>query len=589
MNDEVRNLLPAGRAAATFGILAMAACCQSSDAAEAPAAELSSWEESLRQAGASPAEVRQFEGKLHDQSAADFTKLQELLRNAPPDVFAGYVGGLRREGDEPTPPSLFPDAAPVCAWESLRQVSIPNTTIDSVAVDPVDGSCRITATVTHPPANDRVKVFIGLPMKGWNGRFRGTGGSGFWGGNIGNLRIPLARGYAVGATDVGHEGGSGSFALGASGRLNWQEIRDNAYLGIHEMTVVGKALTRAYYGRAPRYAYFSGLSTGGRQGLMEAQRYPGDYDGVLSLSPAINLNRIQFSHLWPQLLMLEMKDFVPKAKLDAATAAAVAACDGANGVRDGVIDDPTRCTYDPAPLVGTKIGDGTFTATDAEIVRRIWEGPRGRDGRFLWYGPARGADLFATAKTGGSPLTGQPFGISLDWVRFFLVQNPRWDWTTLTRGEFELLWNQSVEQYGTVTGTDDPDLTRFRDRGGKVIIVHGLADQLIPVAGTIDYYQRVQLRMGGAKPAAEFARLFLVPGANHGFTSGGPGPIGMMEAVIRWVEDGKAPDRIDAELRNETGKLIRSRPVFPYPKVAKYKGSGSTDEAANFVSDMAAQ
>ncbi len=589
MKTQVRNPWPTGHAAATLGIVAMATFCHPCGAAEPPPAELSKWEESLRQAGASPAEVMHFEGKLHDQSAADFAKLEELLRNASPDLFAGYAWGLRREGNEPTPRSLFPDAAPICTLESLRRVSIPNTTIDSVTIDPIDGSCRVTATVTHPPANDRVKVFIGLPLKGWNGRFRGTGGSGFWGGSIASLRIPLARGYAVGATDVGHEGGSGSFALSASGRLNWQEIRDNAYLGIHEMTVVGKALTQAFYGRAPRYSYFSGLSTGGRQGLMEAQRYPGDYDGVLSLSPAINLNRIQFSHLWPQLIMLELKDFVPKAKLDAATAAAVAACDGAKGVRDGVIDDPTRCTYDPEPLVGTKIGDGTFTETDAEVVRKIWEGPRGRNGRFLWYGPARGADLSSTVKTGGSPLTGQPFGISLDWVRFFLVQNPQWDWTTLTRGEFELLWNQSVEQYGAVTGSDDPDLTQFRDRGGKVVIIHGLADQLIPVAGTIDYYQRVQLRMGGAKPSAEFARLFLVPGANHGFNSSGPGPIGMMEAVIRWVEDGKAPDRIDTELRNETGRLIRTRPLFPYPRVARYKGSGSTDEAANFVSALPAQ
>ena len=184
---------------------------------------------------------------------------------------------------------------------------------------------------------------------------------------------------------------------------------------------------------------------------------------------------------------------------------------------------------------------------------------------------------------------GQPFGISLDWVRYFLLQDPQWDWTSLTRGEFELLWNQSVEQYGEVTGTDDPDLTRFGDRGGKVIIVHGLADQLIPVAGTIDYYQRVQRRMGGAQSTAGFARLFLAPGANHGLNGAGPRPTGMMEAVIRWVEDGKAPERIEAELREETGKLIRTRPLFPYPQVARYKGSGSTDDAANFTSDTPAR
>jgi pimeloyl-ACP methyl ester carboxylesterase len=573
----------------TLAVLAAALFCNPCGASGPPASEVAKWDESLRKAGASPAEVTQFEGKLLDQPPADLAKLEGFLRSASPDNLAVFVQGLRREGNETAPKPLFPDAAPVCPYESLRSVRIPDTTIESVAIDPVDGSCRVTATVTHPPANDRVTVFIGLPMKGWNGRFRGTGGGGFYGGSVGSLRVPLARGFAVGSTDVGHEGGRGSFALSATGRLNWQEIRDNAYLGIHDMTVVGKALTRAFYGRAPGYSYFSGSSTGGRQGLMEAQRYPEDYDGILSLSPAIYLNRIQFAHLWPQLVMLEAKNFVPKAKLDAATAAAVAACDGADGVVDGVIDDPTTCTYDPEPLVGTKVGDDTFTEADADVVRKIWEGPRGRDGRFLWYGPARGADLSATAKTAGSPLTGLPFGISLDWVRFFLVQDPKWDWTTLTRGEFELLWNQSVEQYGAITGTDDPDLTRFRDRGGRVVIIHGLADQLIPIEGTIDYYRRVQLRMGGAQSAAAFARLFLVPGVNHGLSGAGPSPTGMMESVIRWVEDGKAPDRIDAQLRDATGKVIRTRPLFPFPQVARYKGTGSTDEAGNFTSSTPAR
>src|SRR3989449_2121885 len=243
-----------------------------------------------------------------------------------------------------TPPRpLFPDAAPVCPCESLAKVTLPNTMIDSAALDPSDGSCRVTATVTHPPSVDRVKVFIGLPTTNWNGRFRGNGGGGFSGGNAGSLRGPVAQGYASGATDTGHEGGSGSFALDANGRLNWQAIRDNAYLGIHDMTVVGKALAQAFYGKAPRYSYFVGGSTGGRQGLMEAQRYPNDYDGILSACPAINWQRFLPADIWPQVVMVAAGNFVPKAKLDAATAAAVAACDASDGVSDGVIDDPARC------------------------------------------------------------------------------------------------------------------------------------------------------------------------------------------------------------------------------------------------------
>ena len=482
-----------------------------------------------------------------------------------------------------TPPKpLYADAKPVCACEDLTKVLIPNTTIDSATLDLSNGWCRVTATVTHPPAADRVKVFIGLPVTNWNGRFRGNGGGGYSGGSASSLRGPVAQGYTSGATDTGHEGGSGKFALDADGRLDWQAIRDNAYLGIHDMTVVGKALTQAFYGRAPRYSYFVGGSTGGRQGLMEAQRYPDDYDGIVSGCPAINWQRFIPAILWPQVVMANAKNFVPKAKLDAATAAAIKACDARDEMTDGVIDDPARCHYDPKALVGTKIGDDTFTEADADVIRKIWEGPRGQGGRFLWHGLSRGTDLFALAGTRGTPLTGRPFSIPLEWFQYFLLQDPKWDWTTLTPERFELLWMQSVEQYGAVIGTDDPDLTRFRDRGGKVIIFHGLADQLIPAEGTIDYYERVQAKMGGAKKTAEFARLFLAPGVDHGFRGPGGTPTGQMDAIIRWVEEGKAPDKLIAERRDSSGKVVGRRPLFPYPQVAKYKGSGSPDEVENF-------
>lgn len=493
---------------------------------------------------------------------------------------------LRTVAAEPPPKPLFPDPAPVCSCESLVKVSLPNVTIDSAGIDPADGSCRVTASVTHPPAGDRVRVFIGLPLRGWNGRFRGNGGGGFSGGSANSLRGPVAQGFAAGATDTGHEGGSGSFALDANGRLNWQSIQDNAYLGIHEMTVVGKALAQAFYGKAPRYSYFVGGSTGGRQGMMEAQRFPEDYDGILSACPAINWHRFVPADLWPQVVMLDARNPMPKAKLEAATAAAVAACDALDGVRDGVLDDPNQCTYDPKALVGTKVGEDTFTEADAEVVRRIWEGPRDPDGKFLWHGLARGTDLSALGATGGTPPVGKPFSVALEWFVYFLKQDPQWDWTTLTPAEFARLWRQSVEEFGSVIGTDDPDLSRFRDRGGKLILYHGLADQLIPADGTIDYYRRVQRQMGGAEGTAQFARLFLVPGVDHGFRGAGPGPTGLTEAILRWVEDGQAPERLIAELKDSSGKVIRTRPLFPYPRVAKYRGTGSTDDAANFESRL---
>ena len=474
---------------------------------------------------------------------------------------------------------LYDDAAPILSLDELKKISIANTVIESVALDPQDGSCRVTAIVSHPPAGDRVKVWIALPMRNWNGRFRGNGGGGFVGGRPESLRAPVMQGWATGATDTGHEGGSGSFALDADRRFRWQEIRDNAYLGIHAMTVVGKALVQAFYGKPPRFSYFVGSSTGGRQGLMSAQRYPDDYDGIVSGCPAINWPRFLPAALWPQVLMNEAKHLVPKAKLDAATAAAIAACDGADGTVDGVIDDPIACTWDPQALVGTAVGDSTFTAADAAIVRQIWEGPRGHGGRFMWYGLTRGTDLNTYAGTTGTPLAGRPFGIPLDWFRYFLVQNPQWDWTTMTRAEFELLWNQSVEQFGALIGTDVADLSRFRERGGKVIITHGLADQQIPVQGSIHYYERVQEQMGGAPRAAEFARLFLLPGLDHGFRGPAPNvsPARLLDAITRWVEEGQPPEKLEAEQRDAAGKIVRTRTMLPYPQRAgKFSGSMGT-------------
>jgi pimeloyl-ACP methyl ester carboxylesterase len=430
-----------------------------------------------------------------------------------------------------------------------------------------------------------VKVWIGLPLTNWNGRFQGNGGGGFLGGSPASLRGPVAMGFSSGATDTGHEGGSGSFALDGDGRQNWQAIIDNAYLGIHEMTVVGKALTKAFYGKDSKYSYFVGGSTGGRQGLMEAQRFPEDYDGIHSGCPAINWHRFVAACLWPEVVMNSMSNFVSKAKLDAATAAAIAACDADDDVKDGVIDNPYRCGYDPKAMVGTKVGDDTFTEGDANVIRKIWEGPRAQDGTFMWHGLERGADMSAYAGTTGSPLKGKPFSIALDYWIYYLAQNPKWDWSTLTYAGFEQFCQKSVEQYGAAIGTDNPDLTRFRDHGGKVIIYHGMADQLIPAAGTIDYYKRLQERMGGEKDTAKFARLFLVPGVDHGFRGAGVTPTGQIEALVRWVEEGKAPEKLIGEKRDAKGKVIRTRPLFPYPQVAKYKGKGSTDEAENFERD----
>lgn len=176
----------------------------------------------------------------------------------------------------------------------------------------------------------------------------------------------------------------------------------------------------------------------------------------------------------------------------------------------------------------------------------------------------------------------QAFGIALDWFRYFLAQNPQLDWTTITPAAYERYWDQSVEEYSVVIGTDNPDLIAFRDHGGKAILWHGWADQLITPEGTIDYYKRLQQQMGGSKKTSEFTRLFMAPGVGHCAGGTGPAPYGQLDALLSWVEEGKAPATLTAARRDQSGAITRSRPLCQYPQVAKYKGNGSTDDTANF-------
>ena len=503
-------------------------------------------------------------------------------RGGTPPAGEGRAPALMR-----VPRPLVANAKPVRSCESLATVTLPNTTIESAAPDAnVPDVCRVIAVTTHPPSGGKVRSWFAIPTSNWNGRFLGNGGGGFAGGGDIGVNQGVAVGFAAGATDTGHGGNTATFALDADGRLNWQAIRDFGHGGVHEMTVTGKALTQALYAVPPRYSYWNGCSTGGRQGLMEAQRYPQDYNGIAAAAPAINWTNLIMQSLWGSMLMHWASNPIAPCKLDAARAAAIAACDSIDGVKDGVIEDESRCAYDPKPLIGTSAGDcGPFSESDVDIIRKVWEGPRREDGGPLWYGQARGADLNAIlwSPSRANPRKLRPFGFSEDWLKYWITQNPRFDWTTMTPAAYQAYWDQSYEQYGNVLATDNADLSSFRDRGGKTIIWHGWADELITADGSIDYYKRVQQQMGGAKRTSEFARLYLAPGVEHCGGGRGPQPDGVLEALVRWVEDGKAPETLMAVRRDHTGAVTRSRPLCQYPLVAKYKGTGSTDEAANFI------
>ncbi|MBQ0902064.1 tannase/feruloyl esterase family alpha/beta hydrolase [Micromonospora sp. U21] len=465
-------------------------------------------------------------------------------------------------------------------------MNLPHTTVLSATSVPATASvpahCAVQLTVTNPPAKDQVRIGVWLPTENWNGRFQGTGGGGFSGGSpTATPAAALRDSYAAAATDAGHTGGSGSFALNPDRTLNWQLIADFGYLGIHEMTVTGKALVKAFYGGSSFYSYFNGCSTGGRQALMEAQRYPSDYDGIAAASPAVNWTKFHPAQFWGQLQMMLSGNVVAPCKLALAAEAAITACDPRDGVTDGMIGDWQGCRFDARKLVGTTTDCGTFTAADADLVNKIWEGPRDAEGEFLWYGLERGANLQSLNNSANG--TQLPFGVGLEWFRYFLLQNPGWDWRTMTYDQYLLLFQQSVLQYQAVIATDDPDLSAFRDAGGKVAFWHGTADPLIFFRGTVDYYQRLEAAMGGTKQTQKFARFFVAPGVGHCGGGQGAAPTNLLDAVVNWVERGKAPNQLTGQRNDSAGNPVLSRPVCQYPLVARYKGHGSTSEAKNFT------
>jgi hypothetical protein len=281
--------------------------------------------------------------------------------------------------------------------------------------------------------------------------------------------------------------------------------------------------------------------------------------------------------------MLEAHHLVSACHLAQATSAAIAACDGLDGVRDGLISAPRQCHFDSRVLIGTRSDHcAEFTAMDADIIRKIWQGPRARDGSFLWYGLQPGTDLSALNASDERAHTGAPFSIALDWYRYFLTQDPQWDWRSLNSELYEHFWEQSVEQYSAVVGTDNPDLSAFRRHGGKSIVWHGEADPLIFPEGTVDYVRHVQQHEGGIANASTFIRLFMAPGVEHCQGGNGPQPTGALEALIRWVEQATPPDTLLAVNRGSGGEVVRSRPLCPFPSIAIYKGRGSVDNAANF-------
>jgi hypothetical protein len=458
----------------------------------------------------------------------------------------------------------------------------------------VPAHCAVSLYLTHPGANDHVLVEVWLPTSGWNGSFEGTGGGGYVAGEFDSALAPaIEGGYAAASTDAGvgdNVLSPASWALNANGAVNEGLLTDFAYRSVHDMTVAAKQIVADYYARAASYSYWNGCSTGGRQGLMEAQKYPTDYNGILAASPAINWAEFIPAEFWPQVVMNEEKDYPTDCEFNAFTQAAIAACDKSDPAAGGLVDNPLSCGFNPRSLIGEKVvcngATLTITATDAEVVRLIWQGPTTKNGRPLWYGlpkdsPLDGLAATTTTGTGTGTAQGSPFEIASTWISYFLERDPSFNTATITYAQFVQLFNQSVREYSSIIGTNDPNLSAFEKAGGKMITWHGLADQLIFPQGTIDYYQRVQAATGGAQNVDSFYRLFLAPGVQHCGGGNGPAPTDPLDSLVNWVEHGDAPNTLAASVVETDGTTV-TRNLCAYPQQSTYDGHGDPNAAANY-------
>ena len=521
--------------------------------------------------------------------------------------FAGSFGAARAE------------AAQSC--EALARIQLPNASVTSAelvtagAFTPPEGVpawmagdpalykglpafCRVKID-SKPSADSDIKIEVWLPATGWNGKLRGQGNGGFAGSiDYRGLGVAVAQGYASAATDTGHhaDGGDAAWALGHP-----EKIIDFGYRAIHEMTELGKAAARAFYGEGPKHAYFAACSNGGRQALMEAQRYPADYDGILAGAPANYWTHLLTSALWDaQATTIDAASYIPSGKIPAIAQAVVAACDARDGVKDGILNDPRQCHFDPGTML-CKEGDADscLTAPQVGALKKLYEGAHDSKGKQIFPGFTPGAE----AGDGGWPLwiTGPGPGKALLFVfgnGYFadmVYGKADWDYKKAALDEAVAASDQKFAQ---VLNSAQADMKAFQARGGKLIIYHGWNDPAISPLNSVQYYDSVVAAMG--KPVSEsFLRLYMVPGMQH--CGGGPGPdefgeFGVSQtndpqhnlylALEQWVEKGTAPDAVIAskhEGMGPMGRVTMTRPLCAYPRVAKYKGSGDTNDAASFA------
>lgn len=485
--------------------------------------------------------------------------------------------------------------------QNLTKLTLPNVTITSatsVAAGPMAlPSARGAGGPVTVPAFCRVAGFVKpevnfevwLPAD-WNKKFLAAGNGGLAGTiNFAAMLAPLARGYATASTDTGHTADNdGHWALG-----NMERVIDFAHRGVHVTTQASKAVIRAFYGAPPAHSYFNGCSQGGQEALTEAQRYPQDYDGIIAGDPANYWTHLYMGgHLWiTQALQKEPGSYVPASKTQMIGDAVNAACDALDGIKDGILNDPRKCHFDPAVLL-CKNGDAPdcLTAAQADTVKKIYQGARNSDGDQIFPGILPGGEAgpggWSSWITGNAPGKGSHTTLGMPFLSNVGFQDPKWDFRSFRfdrTQDFDSDVDVIDATLGPIFNNMNPDLKAFQGHGGKLIQYHGFSDPDISPLNSINYYQSVEKQMGDPRG---FYRLFMVPGMQH--CSGGPGPnvFDTVTALEQWVEQGKAPEQIVAS-HSTNNTVDRTRPLCPYPQEAQWKGSGSTDKAENFVCSTA--
>ena len=437
--------------------------------------------------------------------------------------------------------------------------------------------CRVAATLRPSPDSD-IRIEVWLPQSAWNGKLLTAGNFG-WGGALmyAGMLTGLEAGYATASTDTGHDsstadGGGGRFTLGHP-----QKLIDYAYRADHELTVDAKSIIKAFYGQGPDHAYWIGCSLGGLEGLIEARRYPGDYDGIVAGAPPNPLVRFNALQLWPDwLISQDRARLIPREKYAMVHAAVLKACATPVGLKQGLLEEPDRCGFDPAQ-VQCKGADAAncLTAAQVDLLRQTYAGPvNPRTREVIFPGPARGSEreMFDFA-------SGQAANMALDLFRYAAFQDAGWNWQAM---DWDKDIGTAIDKLGPLLQVD-ADLGPFFARGGKLLLYIGWNDYHNPQQ-LIEYYRTV-VKNGGQR-ASNSVRLFTIAGMNHCQGGAGCDTFDKLGVIDAWVAKGQAPQRVVAS-KFENGQLVRTRPLCAWPEVAKYKGTGDTENAAQF--DCAAQ